>query len=219
MEHEGVLCHDDEVLLSQNTSPARFSSQRVWPWLGAVVLVAGAGCATQSSLVSSGLSGVTSLFFAPRHQAWRVHHADDRVDAYGCMWDGDDCRSSRCCAKEGSRCFMKSRTWASCNETCHYNVKWGAGLDGYGRWAVTNHRVWDCTDLTVSRPQTPTPKAIEVTTLKVTPTPAPAKYHFYDDDLDNSAETLAYPKAGDERQSPSSSAAPASTTAAVRWHS
>lgn len=99
---------------------------------------------------TSNADDVSSLYSRySRYPAWRSHHSQ-RFDASGCTWDGDDCRSSRCCAKEGSRCFAKSRSWASCNETCHYNVRWEAGIDNRGRWAVTQHPVWDCMDLTVS---------------------------------------------------------------------
>jgi len=74
----------------------------------------------------------------------------------GCQEDGLDCRYSRCCAREGSRCYLKNDHWASCNETCFPYSEWqGAhkhvrhGAHHHGSWRRTNHVVWDCTDITI----------------------------------------------------------------------
>jgi len=65
----------------------------------------------------------------------------------GCPEDGHDCRYSRCCAREGSRCFVKNERWASCNETCFPFTQW-EGAHHHGHWRHTHHPVWDCTDIT-----------------------------------------------------------------------
>merc|ERR1712038_1465916 len=41
-----------------------------------------------------------------------------------CPTDGLDCRYSRCCARRGSRCFVKNERRASCNETCFSHTQW-----------------------------------------------------------------------------------------------
>jgi len=69
----------------------------------------------------------------------------------GCTEDGHDCRYSRCCAREGSRCYLKDEHWASCNETCFQFTKW-EGTHGHGHWRHTHHLVWDCTDITAEGP-------------------------------------------------------------------
>jgi len=154
MEVQMPMCDDEEVLLQSPDS--RPESHRLRPCLFALatVAVASAGgrawwtmsVAGSSTNVDDGSSLYSRYSW---HPAWRSHHSQ-RFDPSGCTWDGDDCRSSRCCAKEGSRCFAKSRSWASCNETCHHYVRWEAGIDNRGRWAVTQLPVWDCMDLTVS---------------------------------------------------------------------
>merc|ERR1712137_1338225 len=53
----------------------------------------------------------------------------------GCPEDGHDCRSSRCCARRGSKCFVKNDHWASCNETCMPFTHWD-GPHGHGSWSV-----------------------------------------------------------------------------------
>merc|ERR1712099_208483 len=52
-----------------------------------------------------------------------------------------------CCARQGSRCYVKDSRWASCNETCLSTTKW-EGSYHHGRWVHTHYPVWDCTDIT-----------------------------------------------------------------------
>jgi len=215
---------EDEVLLAEIDATQQPSGRRLWPWVGgALLLVAGGGVGSKAML-SSSTDDVTSLHSHHHHYhsypAWMDQ--PERYDAAGCTWDGDDCSDSRCCAKPGSRCFVKSRHWSSCNETCHSNVKWEAGRDNRGHWTVTNYHVWECRDITVARSL---PSSAPVTTLAPAPvavapatTPAPtsppAQFHYWDDNL---KKMLPYPKPGEE-SAPPSTASPASTTAGVRWH-
>jgi len=98
-------------------------------------------------LGSSELNAVVTFHSYPWTSAW--HSRGVRFDANGCTWDGDDCRASRCCSKAGSSCYVKSSRWASCNETCSVNKKWGAGRNGHGVWMVTSYPVWSCQDITI----------------------------------------------------------------------
>jgi len=67
----------------------------------------------------------------------------------GCPEDGHDCRYSRCCARRGSKCFVKNDHWASCNETCMPYTRWH-GPHGHGSWKRTSYPVWDCADITTA---------------------------------------------------------------------
>jgi len=111
-------------------------------------MVAAGGMGGRAVLNSVRVQEVVSLSHS-WDSAWRSKSS--RTDADGCTWDGDDCRSSRCCAKAGSRCFEKNKHWASCNETCNSNVKWEGGKHGPGHWEVKKHHVWKCDDLTIDR--------------------------------------------------------------------
>jgi len=66
----------------------------------------------------------------------------------GCPEDGHDCRDTRCCARRGSRCYVKNDHWASCNETCTPYTKWD-GPHGQGSWKRMDYPVWRCDDITV----------------------------------------------------------------------
>jgi len=67
----------------------------------------------------------------------------------GCTEDGHDCRYSQCCARQGSRCFVKNDHWASCNETCMPYTHWD-GPHGHGSWKRTSFPVWECIDITTA---------------------------------------------------------------------
>jgi len=219
-----AMARDEDQFLVAEIGAPRVSAGRMLPMLGgALLLVAGAGLGAKA-VFSFRDDEVTSL------QAWRSRPS--RTDVNGCTWDGDSCMSSKCCAKEGSRCWVKNRHWASCNETCSHNVKWGAGVDRRGYWAVTHTHVWDCIDLTADGiASTPavvetTAKVVETTAKVVETTAKPAEttvkhrtFSLYDDDVGPTSQVVEYPKAGDRSQVVSSTAIPASTTAAVRWHS
>lgn len=118
--------------------------------------------------VSSDIDAAVSLHHLPWYPAW--HSAPQRYDDNGCTWDGDDCRSSRCCAKPGSSCFVKNKHWASCNETCQTHRRWEGRVDNRrGHWVTTSHSVWECVDISVARLPTteavtaaPTPVVVEV---------------------------------------------------------
>merc|ERR1712113_1151734 len=49
---------------------------------------------------------------------WPSHEYYTATAYGGCQEDGLDCRYSRCCARQGSRCYVKDHHWASCNESC-----------------------------------------------------------------------------------------------------
>jgi len=208
-----VAC-DDEVLLSpETTGLPRVSSRRVWPMIGgALLLAAGAGMGAKAAL---SFHDGESISLHSSHSSWRDRL--NRFDANGCTWDGDDCRSSKCCARPGSRCYVKSSHWASCNDTCHSHVKWTGK-----HWKTTSHAVWECTDLSASTTASASATAELATALPevvtVQATAPPSTYYLYDDNV-NSAQVLAYPKPGDRSEPVAAAAAPASTTAAVRFFS
>merc|ERR1712154_147649 len=62
-----------------------------------------------------------------------------------CSMDGDDCRATRCCKQAGSQCFQKNWRWASCHQTCQWNMDWDFATRS---WVSTgNEKRWDCTVL------------------------------------------------------------------------
>lgn len=85
--------------------------------------------------------------YPPPVAFWPSHEYYKAAVYGGCQEDGLDCRYSRCCAREGSRCYVKNSRWASCNETCISYTQW-EGSHRHGHWQRTNHPVWDCTDIT-----------------------------------------------------------------------
>jgi len=209
------MCEDDEVFLAATPSER---TRRVWPYPCALafVAVAGVGGHAMWSRARSNVDAVTSLHSHhswPWYPAWRDR--PHRLDEHGCSWDGDDCSSSRCCASEGSRCYVKSSHWASCNETCHQHRKWEAGQDNRGHWVATHHPVWACNDITVPRaaPATAAPTT-PATQAPAPQTPAPAaasQYSIFTSSKDS--ENREY---GDRAPLKSSAAAP-STSAPVTW--
>jgi len=100
---------------------------------------------------------------------------------------------------------------------------------------VTNHREWECIDLThplrVEREKVPVTEKVEVEVpvtkkedeVLVTKKdeevskPHEKQYSIYDDDLDNMAQVLSYPKDEDVLDVAPSSPEE-STTGPVRWH-
>jgi len=62
-----------------------------------------------------------------------------------CSGHGQDCRDSRCCEHEGSKCFKKNDHWAACNSTCDANMIWDHDSQ---EWKSSSATVWDCSDLT-----------------------------------------------------------------------
>jgi len=184
-EFEGSVCDDEVVFLESSGSTIR--ARRVWPYVCACGIVAAVvGLGGRVMWNSSHVDELTSLYATRRESmrdpSWRNRdeltslHATrresmwdpswrnrpSRFDEDGCTWDGDDCRASRCCAKAGSRCYLKSQHWASCNDTCSYNVKWEADEDRRGYWAVTSYPVWACVDLTATQAAVTKPVAEEV---------------------------------------------------------
>jgi len=194
-------------------------ARRVWPYVGAAVLAAAAaGAGGRAVLQSSHVTDSVSLHGYPWVPAW--HSRPLRFDSNGCTWDGDDCRSSRCCAQKGSSCYVKNYHWASCNETCHYNVRWEGGEDRRGHWTVQNHPVWECRDITLRReeehvvkPAAPEPKPVETPAPKVVvvhDTPHD-KFSIYEERPDY--ETVEY----GERELPKKLRDVASTHAPITW--
>jgi len=148
MEPELRPCDDEVLLLEAPTD--RIRARKVWPYVGVCALVVAAGAGGHAALQLSQVTDAVSLHSHhgyPWIPAW--HSRPQRFDSSGCTLDGDDCRSSRCCAQEGSSCYVKSHYWASCNETCHRNVRWEGLPDHLGHWVVQTHPVWECTDITV----------------------------------------------------------------------
>merc|ERR1711920_6169 len=106
-----------------------------------------------------------------------------------------DCRDTRCCAEPGSRCYKKSKHWASCNATCSSHMVWEGPrqrFDNSGYWKATHHHVWECADIT--RPvQTTSSPTIQPATLAPTSTPAPVTtYKVFDDDTDPEIKVNSY---------------------------
>merc|ERR1712087_696167 len=112
-----------------------------------------------SSDVTSLYSHTSNGYWHGWSNYWGGHHHDHsdfwshyldrypRFDQSGCSWDGHECSATRCCARQGSRCYVKDARWASCNETCLSFTKW-EGSYHHGHWVHTHYPVWDCTDIT-----------------------------------------------------------------------
>merc|ERR1712079_829087 len=170
-----------------------------------------AAVACSRSLSRRGDAGeVISLHAGHWYAAW--HSRSVRFDAEGCTWDGDDCRSSRCCSKPGSRCFVKNKHWASCNETCIPERKWQGYHHSRGHWTVTTYPVWECLDITAARTVAATTAAPTVVEVPVpAPSTPPSTYKIYEERPDS--RTIEY---GD-RQVPKSSASASSSEAVVTY--
>merc|ERR1719510_2055053 len=212
MEVHNAVC-DDEVLLMQENGHTRVST-RTGAILCAAAMASVAILGGRAVFVSSHVEDLTSLHESPWYAAWTSK--PQRFDADRCTWDGDDCRASRCCAKPGSRCFVKNHHWASCNETCYSHMKWEGRVDRRGYWRVTNHHVWDCADITVSRAtvaptQAPPPVIVEVPAPAPPPTSHPSAWSIYErsDDFKTSRYS--------DDASRGSSLPVASTKAPVTW--
>jgi len=186
---------EDEAFLPHVESSAR--PNRVWSLVSVLAIFVVAGWSGRSVWISANVEKVTSL-----HEKWYAAWTSQpqRVDANQCTWDGDDCRSSRCCAKEGSRCFVKNHHWASCNETCHTHRKWQGYVDRRGHWTVTDYPVWQCADITATKVVAET---VTVTVPVPVPAPAPelSSYSIYEKDHDLRTKTYGArtaPKAAEE---------------------
>jgi len=103
-----------------------------------VLLVAGAGAVWWRGDQRMSTRGVIG-----RNRETVSESADDTADSH-CSRDGTDCRSSRCCLKEGNHCYRKNNLWASCNESCTHTKQWDPRAR---KWSYTGHHVWDCTVL------------------------------------------------------------------------
>jgi len=182
MELAPTVCDDDVLILESVSNPPR--TRRPWAFMGGIAIAACVGFSVRSVAVSSNVDAVTALHSAPWYAAWTSR--PQRVDENQCTWDGDDCRASRCCAKAGSRCYVKNHHWASCNETCHSHRKWQGFVHRRGHWTVTDHPVWQCTDITVVRATVTEAPAPVVTVTVPVPAPAPplTPYSIYERDHD-----------------------------------
>lgn len=187
-------------------SPAH--PRRIWAVVASLAVGAVVGASGRSLWTSANVDAMTSLHSSGWYAAWTSR--PQRVDENHCTWDGDDCRTSHCCSKPGSRCFVKNHHWASCNETCHTHRKWQGYVDRRGHWTVTDYPVWQCTDITaVAAPATAT---VTVTVPVPVPAPAPAltPYSIYEKDHDLRTKTYG------DRTVPKSSPETA-TLAPVTW--
>merc|ERR1712156_701080 len=139
-----------------------FPSKRVLPGVCSLTLLAAAGVGghlsrqSRSALTQDVISrhelhdhGFWSQY--PREYWQNYYHHYPRFDDNGCSWDGHDCSMSRCCARQGSKCYVKDARWASCNETCLPFSAW-QGSYHHGHWVHTHHPVWDCSELTSAVP-------------------------------------------------------------------
>lgn len=199
MEVEAAVCDDATLLVPTANSNPR--GQRFLPWMCSVTLVV------------AGFGGRAAWTWTQGEGRMGSHDVIGRAGENSCTYDGEDCRFSRCCAKPGSRCYRKSEKWASCNETCSSHRQWH-GHHHHGHWKVTDHHVWDCTDLTVVTSLAPTsPPSLPPST------PASMTYKIYEDKTDPELEVHTYPKTGDRQAfatpAPESVAAP--TEARVNW--
>lgn len=70
--------------------------------------------------------------------------------AGACSWEGEDCRQSRCCRRQGFQCFQKNQEFAGCKTKCVANAVDPADGDGLP---------WGCTVLGGSQEPAFTPKA------------------------------------------------------------
>merc|ERR1719210_1752384 len=213
-------CTDDDILTS-STSSSTVRVFRFAPMVGAITALVVVGVGGHGVLHAIRAQDSSSLY--SHHGLWSWPHHHFHVDANGCSWDGDDCRYSRCCASEGSRCFVKSQHWASCNESCHAHVKWTAGRDGKGHWAATSHREWACYELS-RKSHIPTPETVSVpapapppATPPAAPPPAPpashssSQYSIYE--VEQEGETHPY----GNRLTQKGTSVPEPTSGVVRW--
>jgi len=149
MEVQTHVCDDELSLLERNESPTM--AKRVLPGFCAVALLAAAGAGGRIAWTSTGVGDVVSLSTA-------------------CSFDGDDCRSTGCCAQAGSTCFRKNHHWASCNETCTPNKRWS-----HHQWTYTTERVWDCSILARQAPTVPQAAPVQVQAAPVQVQAAPVQ--------------------------------------------
>jgi len=162
MEIEARVCDDEVMLVESRESSVQV--KRVLPGFCALALLAVGGMGGRAVWNSARVSEATSLHSHHHwHDYWynywhgdsrystdywqNFHERYPRFDELGCSWDGHDCGQSRCCARQGSRCYVKDSRWASCNETCLSFTKW-EGSYHHGHWVHTHYPVWDCTDIT-----------------------------------------------------------------------
>merc|ERR1711972_501852 len=100
----------------------------------------------------------------------------------------------KCCVQPGSRCYKKSKHWASCNATCSSHMEWEGPrqrFDNSGYWKATHHHVWECDDIT--RPmQTTSSPTIQSSTLAPTSTPASTVYKVFEDSTDPKIKVNTY---------------------------
>merc|ERR1712117_796489 len=86
------------------------------------------------------------------HHAYWPAPEEYEAYTYGtCQEDGHNCLYSRCCAREGSRCYVKNEHWATCSQTCLKFTRW-EGSYPHGHWVHTSYPVWDCADITDDAP-------------------------------------------------------------------
>merc|ERR1711972_915715 len=103
----------------------------------------------------------------------------------------------KCCVQPGSRCYKKSKHWASCNATCSHHMEWEGPrqrFDNSGYWKATHHRVWDCFDETdeTKQVQTSSSPTTQSFTPAPTSTPAPVTFKVFDDDTDPEIKVNRY---------------------------
>jgi hypothetical protein len=53
----------------------------------------------------------------------------------GCSWEGEDCTNTKCCKRQGFKCFKQDEKWAGCGDTCENMMKYNPGT------------TWDCSVL------------------------------------------------------------------------
>lgn len=73
------------------------------------------------------------------HPVWKCEDLSKQSTS-PCVPDGQDCRASKCCLKPGSSCYKKNEHWASCNQTCSEDMKWGKS----GWQLEAGSKTWQC---------------------------------------------------------------------------
>merc|ERR1712039_201426 len=189
MEVETRVC-DDELLLPESRTSS-VQARRVLPGVVALGLLAAGGVGGRAAWNSAQVKEAVSLHGEDHwHSYWNRYTPEfwqtywqryPQFDESGCSWDGHDCGQSRCCARQGSRCYVEDSHWASCNETCLSTTRW-SGSYHHGHWVHTHYPVWDCTDITAEAKEAEaadveTPEVEDVETQQAPPVyPPPPEF-------------------------------------------
>jgi len=59
-------------------------------------------------------------------KTWSCDKLGERAPP-ACSWEGENCTASKCCRREGFKCFAHDATWASCSDDCAKLQKFKVG--------------------------------------------------------------------------------------------